>query len=335
MKKYFKEAFAVFLIVIVTIVFSLNTNAETDTVKVTFADAYLTFEVWQGDGNTSISIGDDFLTKDRDIVKFEEFKEVQFKGEVFDDSNYFVTEEDNKTIITLKEEYLKTLKDGTYMFDAVFFRAIIPMKLHVVTHKISLTDAYFAFETWNGDGSAQVKLNPTTFSIEFYPELFVELLYKGVKVDSSNYSISKFGNVTNIILKEEYVKTLPEGEHYFTADFMNVNVKLKLRIEILKTTVPIKKPKQVKNVKVISNKKKIIIKWKKQKYITGYQVKIGRNNKITKNKKVITINKNKNKIVFKDLKANKKYFVKVRAYKVINGKKYWGVWSKRVSKKTL
>ena len=146
------------------------------------------------------------------------------------------------------------------------------MKLHVVTHKISLTDAYFAFETWNGDGSAQVKLNPTTFSIEFYPELFVELLYKGVKVDSSNYSISKFGNVTNIILKEEYVKTLPEGEHYFTADFMNVNVKLKLRIEILKTTVPIKKPKQVKNVKVISNKKKIIIKWKKQKYITGVYV---------------------------------------------------------------
>lgn len=236
LKKYFKEAFAVFLIVIVTIVFSLNTNAETDTVKVTFADAYLTFEVWQGDGNTSISIGDDFLTKDCDIVKFEEFKEVQFKGEVFDDSNYFVTEEDNKTIITLKEEY---------------------------------------------------------------------------------------------------VKTLPEGEHYFTADFMNVNVKLKLRIEILKTTVPIKKPKQVKNVKVISNKKKIIIKWKKQKYITGYQVKIGRNNKITKNKKVITINKNKNKIVFKDLKANKKYFVKVRAYKVINGKKYWGVWSKRVSKKNI
>lgn len=289
--------------------------------------------MWQGDGNTSISIGDDFLTKDRDIVKFEEFKEVQFKGEVFENSNYEVTEVDNNTIITLKEGYLKTLKDGTYMFDAVFSRAIIPMKLHVVTHKISLADAYFAFETWTGDGSTQVKLNPTTFSIDFYPELFVELLYKGVKVDSSNYSISKFGDVTNIILEEEYVKTLSEGEHYFTADFMNVNIKLKLKIETLKKAVQVKNPKQVKNVKVISKKKKLTIKWKKQKNITGYRVKVGTNKKITKNKKVITIKKNKNKIVIKELKANKKYFVRVRAYKVVNGKKYWGVWSKIVSKK--
>lgn len=173
MKKKFKKACAVFLIIMVTIVFSPNVNAEPYISKFTFTNVWLTFDIWQGNGVSSISIGDDFLTKDSDIAKFEEFEEILYDGKSFDDSNYTVTKVNNNTVITLKEEYLKTLKDGTYLFNAVFSRAIIPMRLYIVTHKILLTDAYFEFDVWTGNGSAQVKMNPTTYSIDFYPELLV------------------------------------------------------------------------------------------------------------------------------------------------------------------
>lgn len=333
MREYLRKAVMVLLVLGATFLFSISTYAATENSKVTFLDTYLLFDIWQGSGTVSVNIGDDFLTTDNDIVNFGEFEELRCDGITFDNSNYEVTKKENNTIITLKEEYLKTLKDGTYAFDAVFSRAIIPIRLHIITHKISLTDAYFVFDTWTGKGSSQVNLNPTTYSIAFYPELFNGLFYKEAKVDNSNYIISKFANVTRIILKEEYIKTLPGGEHYFVADFMNVSVKLKLQVNKIKITT-IRHPKRVKNVKITAKKKRLTVRWKKQKNITGYRIKIGTNKKFTKNKKVITIKKNKNKVTIKGLKANKKYYVMVKAYKTVNGKKYWGTWSKKVSKVT-
>ncbi len=73
--------------------------------------------------------------------------------------------------------------------------------------------------------------------------------------------------------------------------------------------------------------------WKKQKNVTGYEIKFGTNKKLTKNIKKIKIRKNKNSVIVRGLKKNKKYYLKVRAYKVIEGKKYWGVWSTRTTLK--
>ena len=49
---------------------------------------------------------------------------------------------------------------------------------------------------------------------------------------------------------------------------------------------------------------------------------------------MITIRKNKNKIVVKGLKTKKKYFLQVRAYKVVKENRNWGAWSKTTSKRT-
>ena len=92
------------------------------------------------------------------------------------------------------------------------------------------------------------------------------------------------------------------------------------------------KPAQVKAVKVKSKKKKLKVSWKKVSGATGYEVLLATNNKFTKNKKTVTVKKNK--VTLKKLKPKKKYFVKVRAYKLANGRKYFGKWSKVVKKKT-
>ena len=66
---------------------------------------------------------------------------------------------------------------------------------------------------------------------------------------------------------------------------------------------------------------------------TGYQVQVATNKKFKKNKKTVTIKKQKTtKTTVKKLKAKKKYYVRVRTYKTvkINGKsiRIYSGWSK-------
>ena len=231
------------LIIMLTLVagFTCTASAETTTTKpakVYFSDAWLTFDIYTGNGDVSVSIGDDYLTAGRDLVSFDAFETLLYQNAAFDQSNYTITENNGNTVITIPDEYLKTLSDGTYQFDAVFLKAVVPLRLYVITHKTVFDDAYSAFDTWTGSGDARIFLNPNLFSFTFETELFDKLTYKGKEVDRSNYSILPSYNGTYIILSEEYVKTLPTGEHDFQAEFLNACITLKLHVDIPENTVP-------------------------------------------------------------------------------------------------
>lgn len=141
-----------------------------------------------------------------------------------------------------------------------------------------------------------------------------------------------------------YVKgTVDETEHYIAGE-SNV-----AKITILKVSTsnitpapgaPVKpstKPSVSKKVtvkkvtlkKVKSKKKKtLLVQWKKISGVTGYEIWIGTNKKMTKGKKTYTVKKAKTiKKTIKKLKSKKKYYVKVRAYKKVNGKKHNGTFS--------
>lgn len=70
--------------------------------------------------------------------------------------------------------------------------------------------------------------------------------------------------------------------------------------------------------------KKAKIKLKKVKGITGYQIRIGISKKLKKSKKITT---KKIKITIKKLKPKKQYYIKARAYKVIDGVKHYSKWT--------
>lgn len=93
------------------------------------------------------------------------------------------------------------------------------------------------------------------------------------------------------------------------------------------TTTKVKKPGKVKvkSAKNIKNKK-IKLTWKKIKGVKGYRIRYS-NNKKFKKAKTINIKKNKTSTVIKKLKK-KKYYIQVCAYKKVNGKTYYGKWSK-------
>ena len=98
-------------------------------------------------------------------------------------------------------------------------------------------------------------------------------------------------------------------------------------------------PKGTNISKATGAKKSLKVTWKKQsmemstwdgdKRISKYQIKVATNKGFTKNAKTITVKgyKNTSKTI-KSLKANKKYYVKIRTVIKVDGKTYYSPWSK-------
>lgn len=96
--------------------------------------------------------------------------------------------------------------------------------------------------------------------------------------------------------------------------------------EIEKVTVNKVTLKSVKNVKG----KKLSVKWKKVSDVTGYSIQYSTSKKFVKSKtKTVEIKKAKTTSkTIKKLKKGKKYYVRICAYKTVNGTKHYGTYSK-------
>ena len=100
-------------------------------------------------------------------------------------------------------------------------------------------------------------------------------------------------------------------------------------------TTTVSKPKSTKIKKATGSKKAVALTWAKVSGVKGYEVQVATDKKFKKNKKTITIKKQKTtKTTVKKLKAKKKYYVRIRTYKVSNGKKVYSSWSKIKTVKT-
>ena len=100
-------------------------------------------------------------------------------------------------------------------------------------------------------------------------------------------------------------------------------------------------PKNTSIVKLASGKKGFTVKWKKQtKQTTGYEISYSANSKFPK-KKTGTVRIGKSSTTSKKvskLKANKKYYVRIRTYKTVKvqgkQKKIYSGWSKAKTVRT-
>ena len=112
------------------------------------------------------------------------------------------------------------------------------------------------------------------------------------------------------------------------------------------TTQPTTKPSTTKNTETVKpkktlikklskGKKKFTVTWAKVSGVKGYQIQYSSDKKLKKNNKSVTVTKQKTtKATVKKLKSKKKYYVRVRTYKTVNGKKIYSSWSKVKSVKT-
>ncbi|MDD6567332.1 MAG: fibronectin type III domain-containing protein [Eubacteriales bacterium] len=97
----------------------------------------------------------------------------------------------------------------------------------------------------------------------------------------------------------------------------------------------VSKPKSTSIKKLANGKKSFTVTWAKVSGVKGYQIQYSTDKKFKNNNKSVTVNKQKTtKTTVKKLKSKKTYFVRVRTYKIVNGKKVYSSWSKVKSIKT-
>ena len=163
-----------------------------------------------------------------------------------------------------------------------------------------------------------------------------------IKLKATSLTYNGKVRTPKVIVKDETGKTLVKNTDY-TVSYAKgrkyvgkyaVKITFKGKYSGTKTLYFTIKPKATRISSLTAGSKKFTVKWKKQAtQTTGYQVQVATNKKFKKNKKTVTIKKQKTtKATVKKLKAKKKYYVRVRTYKTvkINGKsiRIYSGWSK-------
>ncbi len=136
---------------------------------------------------------------------------------------------------------------------------------------------------------------------------------KGKTISSSNYTVTYAGGLKNV--GKYAVKVTFKGNYSGT-----------------KTLYFTIKPKVTSISSVSAKSKGFTVKWKKQStQVTGYQIQYSTSSKFTSPKYVtVSSYKTTSKTISK-LKSKKKYYVRIRTYKTVNGTKYFSSWSKAKS----
>lgn len=139
-------------------------------------------------------------------------------------------------------------------------------------------------------------------------------------------SVNKYASIipkkgTYYARVRSYTKVNEQNVYSDYSDVVKFSVDVNGNVEV-KVTVGKAKIKKIKR-----NGTKIKVTIKKVKGATKYQIKYSTSKKFKKKSTKTTTSKKTTKTI-KKLKKNKKYYIKVRAYRKVNGKKYYGKWSK-------
>ena len=166
----------------------------------------------------------------------------------------------------------------------------------------------------------------------------VSVSLSSLKVAYNGYE--KYNNITvydklgNVIPASEYVVTYEDnilcGKAWVYVNFIGNNYKGEL------TSCFIIVPAKPTTVSLTAKKNKITFKWNKDTTASGYEIQYSTSKSFSKSKtKSVTITKNSTKSkTFSKLLKKKKYYVRIRAYKTIDGVRQFGSWSKKMSVKT-
>lgn len=168
-----------------------------------------------------------------------------------------------------------------------------------------------------------------TNAVYYYPASIslkkTKFTYDGKKKTTTVTVKDRMGNVIPASnYKVTYKNNTKPGRATVTVTFNNATYTGSMTATF--TIIP-KKP-TISSIKS-PKKKQLKVSWKKDKTVSGYQLQYSTSKRFTSKKtKTVTVSKKKTSKTISKLKSNKKYYVRIRSYKTINGKKTYGAWSK-------
>lgn len=195
----------------------------------------------------------------------------------------------------------------------------------------------------NTEGEEYAKYNNIPYTCSYYAPVDIGDYDRfEVEVDGIKDKVYTGKALTQSIELTQLDKTLVKGKDYKVAYSNNKKVgKATVTItgigdytgKIVRTFKI--NPKGTSISKLTKKKKAFTVKWKKQAAQTsGYQVRYSLKSGMSKAKKKTISGSKKTSATVKKLKAKKKYYVQVRTYKTVSGKKYYSKWSKKKTVKT-
>ncbi len=202
-----------------------------------------------------------------------------------------------------------------------------------LARKAHKNEAVTVKATLNGNGKTEIRCTDCGYVSD------TEVIYapKKIKLSASSYTYNGKKKTPSVTVKDTKGKKLTEGTDYtvkyskgrkspgkytVTVTFKgNYSGTKKLTFKII--------PKKTVLSKVKAGSKNFTVLWKTVSGVTGYEVQYSTSEKFTKKTtKTATVKKSSaKKYTIKKLKKGKKYYVKVRAYKIVSGKKLYGAWS--------
>ena len=172
---------------------------------------------------------------------------------------------------------------------------------------------------------------------EIKPEVIVKDT-NGKIVSDDEYSVNYKDNIK---AGQATITVEFNGNYYCGSVTKTFNISEKPKSVNEKVTVTgtkkreiINKPKGTTIKKLKSAKKSLKVTWKKVKGVTGYKIQYSLKKNFKKAKTKTVKKASTISLTIKNLKSKKKYYVRIRTYKVVKGKTYQSAWSKPKSKKT-
>lgn len=156
---------------------------------------------------------------------------------------------------------------------------------------------------------------------------------KGVTLSKTSYIYSGKANKPAVTVKDSQGKVISSSD--YTVSYSNntkpgqakVKVSFKGSYEGTISKTFVIKPAKVSLTKAVNQKgKKIKLTWKKAVGASAYEIVYAKNKSFKNGKKTVTAKSSANTKIISKLKKQT-YYVKMRAYKTINGKKTYGAWS--------
>lgn len=291
--------------------------------------------------NNNVQIFSNNISK-QNIKVFSDNEDVNFsfiKEEDFDEENKSMTiNSENTTKIRLEGDMELYISDkdnnliGYITKDKISANYTYENCFYSIGENNNIKLAFLPLDDYKVELKA-ISNGSADYSIEEYKNSeFIEASYiNNIEVSENMYitsntkveegiiaNIDKNGdNVFDCKIKAKLVKDkdiISEQKVIYNDENLQVNDKLNEQ-EI------IKKPKKLRYI--LNGNNTVTIKWKKQN-ATGYEIRYSTKKKFSNYIKVRT---KKPKYKINKLKIGKKYYIKVRTYKKINGKKYYSKFS--------
>lgn len=190
------------------------------------------------------------------------------------------------------------------------------------TYYVKVTGYYYG-ASYDSTGTYRLKINTKTSLADTFVSSPGSKAYTGKEIRPSvtvTYHDISLKNGTDYSLSYQNNKKIGKADIVITGKGNYIGIK-KVSFKIVPKKVSITKGSN-------SSRRTVTLKWKKDRSVTGYEVYRSLN-KNTGYKKVKTISKNRI-TSFKNTKLSRgrTYFYKIRAYKIVKSKKYYGSYSK-------